>query len=95
MLDILEMLVAWDAGEGISPIARRLGYTRATVRKYVGGGGRAGDRAWRGAAQRGGVGGAGAGGEAAGGPPARPRGGRGARWRSTTRTWSSGWGRCI
>lgn len=35
MLDILEMLVAWDAGEGISPIARRLGYMRATVRKYV------------------------------------------------------------
>ena len=35
VLDILEMLVAWDAGEGISPIARRLGYTRATVRKYV------------------------------------------------------------
>ena len=35
MLDILEMLVAWDAGEGISPIARRLGYMRTTVRKYV------------------------------------------------------------
>src|SRR5215218_10919273 len=35
VLDILEMLVAWDAGEGISPIARRLGYTRATVRKYT------------------------------------------------------------
>jgi transposase len=35
VLDILEMLVAWDAGEGISPIARRLGYTRATVRRYV------------------------------------------------------------
>ncbi len=35
VLDILEMLVAWDTGEGISPIARRLGYMRATVRKYV------------------------------------------------------------
>ena len=35
VLDILEMLVAWDAGEGISPIARRLGYMRTTVRKYV------------------------------------------------------------
>src|SRR3954454_11407043 len=35
MLDLLEILVAWDAGEGISPIARRLGYMRTTVRKYV------------------------------------------------------------
>ena len=35
MLDILELLVAWDAGEGISAIARRLGYMRTTVRKYV------------------------------------------------------------
>src|SRR4051794_31726920 len=35
VLDILEILVAWDAGEGISPIARRLGYMRTTVRKYV------------------------------------------------------------
>jgi len=35
MLDVLEILVAWDAGEGISPIARRLGYMRTTVRKYV------------------------------------------------------------
>ncbi len=35
VLDILEMLVAWDTGEGISPIARRLGYMRTTVRKYV------------------------------------------------------------
>jgi transposase len=33
--DILEIIVAWDAGEGISQIARRLGYTRVTVRKYA------------------------------------------------------------
>jgi len=26
--------VQWDAGEGISSIARTLGYTRPTVRKY-------------------------------------------------------------
>ena len=53
--DILEMLVAWDAGEGISPIARRLGYMRTTVRKYVAaaealgfprGGGRRSEAAW-------------------------------------------------
>lgn len=35
MTDILEIIVAWDAGEGISQIARRLGYTRVTVRKYA------------------------------------------------------------
>lgn len=35
MTDILEIIVAWDAGEGISRIARRLGYTRMTVRKYA------------------------------------------------------------
>ncbi len=35
MADILEIIVAWDAGEGISQIARRLGYTRVTVRKYA------------------------------------------------------------
>src|ERR687886_2227802 len=32
---ILEIIVAWDAGESISQIARRLGYTRVTVRKYA------------------------------------------------------------
>jgi transposase len=35
MADIKEILVAWDAGEDISAIARRLGYTRPTVRKYA------------------------------------------------------------
>jgi transposase len=35
MTDILEILVAWDAGEGITAITRRLGYSRPTVRKYV------------------------------------------------------------
>ena len=35
MADIKEILVAWDAGESVSAIARRLGYTRPTVRKYV------------------------------------------------------------
>lgn len=33
--DIKEILVQWDAGEPISQIARSLGYTRPTVRKYV------------------------------------------------------------
>ena len=33
--DIKEILVAWDAGENVSAIARRLGYTRPTVRKYI------------------------------------------------------------
>ncbi len=33
--DILEIIVAWDAGETNSAIARRLGYMRATVRKYT------------------------------------------------------------
>lgn len=33
--DVKEILVAWDAGETVSAIARRLGYTRPTVRKYV------------------------------------------------------------
>ena len=33
--DIKEVLVAWDAGESVSAIARMLGYTRPTVRKYV------------------------------------------------------------
>jgi transposase len=35
MADIKEILVAWDAGEEISAISRRLGYTRPTVRKYA------------------------------------------------------------
>jgi transposase len=33
--DIKEILVQWDAGEEISRIARALGYSRPTVRKYV------------------------------------------------------------
>jgi transposase len=33
--DVKEILVQWDAGAGISAIARSLGYTRPTVRKYV------------------------------------------------------------
>ncbi len=33
--DIKEILVQWDAGEGVSRIARSLGYTRPTVRKYI------------------------------------------------------------
>lgn len=53
--DVKEILVAWDAGETISAIGRRLGYTRPTVRKYVAaaervglvrGGGRRGEAAW-------------------------------------------------
>jgi len=35
MADILEILVAWDAGEGPSGISVRLGYSRPTVRKYI------------------------------------------------------------
>ncbi len=35
VVDIKEMLVGWEAGESVSTIARRLGYTRPTVRKYV------------------------------------------------------------
>lgn len=35
MADITEILVQWDAGEEISRIARSLGYSRPTVRKYV------------------------------------------------------------
>jgi transposase len=34
--DIKAVLVAWDAGERISAIERMLGYTRPTVRKYIG-----------------------------------------------------------
>lgn len=33
--DIREILVQWDAGEDFSHIARALGYSRPTVRKYV------------------------------------------------------------
>ena len=33
--DIQEILVAWQAGETISAIAERLGYTGPTVGKYV------------------------------------------------------------
>jgi len=32
---VKEILVQWDAGEGISSIARSLGYSRPTVRKYL------------------------------------------------------------
>jgi transposase len=55
MADIKEILVAWDAGESVSAIARRLGYTRLTVRKYgraaehvglVRGGGRRAEAEW-------------------------------------------------
>ena len=34
--DIKEVLVAWDRGQSVSAIARMLGYTRPTVRKYIG-----------------------------------------------------------
>jgi len=34
--DIKAVLVAWEAGERISAIERMLGYTRPTVRKYIG-----------------------------------------------------------
>jgi transposase-like protein len=53
--DIKEVLVAWDAGESVSAIARMYGYTRPTVRKYVHaatnvglarGGGRRGEAEW-------------------------------------------------
>ncbi|HEV8639336.1 MAG TPA: IS21 family transposase [Chloroflexota bacterium] len=35
MADVKEILVQWDAGQGVSAIARALGYSRPTVRKYV------------------------------------------------------------
>lgn len=35
MADIKEILVQWDAGDDLSTIARTLGYSRPTVRKYV------------------------------------------------------------
>jgi predicted transcriptional regulator len=53
--DVKEILVAWDAGEGIGAMARVLGSTRPTVRKYVQaasqvglarGGGRRSEAAW-------------------------------------------------
>lgn len=49
--DVKEILVGWDAGEPVSGIARRLGYTRPTVRKYVRAAERVGLR--RGGEQRG------------------------------------------
>lgn len=33
--DVREILVHWDAGEGVSQIARSLGYARPTIRKYI------------------------------------------------------------
>lgn len=33
--DVKEILVHWDAGVGVSTIARTLGYSRPTVRKYI------------------------------------------------------------
>jgi len=35
MADVKEILVQWDAGCGVSGIARSLGYSRPTVRKYI------------------------------------------------------------
>src|SRR5258706_14303397 len=34
--DSKEVLVAWDRGQSVSALARMLGYTRPTVRKYIG-----------------------------------------------------------
>lgn len=42
MADVKEILVQWDGGLGVSEIARTLGYSRPTVRKYVEAGQRAG-----------------------------------------------------
>ncbi len=42
--DIKAVVTAWDAGERISSIARMLGYTRPTVRKYIGAAQRVGVR---------------------------------------------------
>jgi transposase len=42
MADVKEILVQWDAGQGVSAIAAALGYSRPTVRKYIEAGGRAG-----------------------------------------------------
>src|SRR2546430_9170112 len=49
--DVKEILVWWDSGESVSAIARRLGYTRPTVRKYTRAAERVGLR--RGAGRRG------------------------------------------
>lgn len=60
VVDIMEIIAAWDTGEGNSAIARRLGYTRATVRKYTDaavalglarGGGRRSEAEWARSAQ--------------------------------------------
>src|SRR5487761_371576 len=42
MADVKEILVQWDGGLGVSEIARTLGYSRPTERKYVEAGQRAG-----------------------------------------------------
>jgi len=42
MADVKEILVQWDSGQSVSAIARTLGYSRPTVRKYVEAGGRVG-----------------------------------------------------
>jgi transposase len=42
MADVKEILVQWDGGLSVSEIARTLGYSRPTVRKYVEAGQRAG-----------------------------------------------------
>src|SRR5690348_18235506 len=33
--DIKAVLIAWEAGQSVSAIARMLGYTRPTVRRYI------------------------------------------------------------
>ena len=35
VVHIKEILVHWDAGEGVSSIARSLGYSRPMVQKYL------------------------------------------------------------
>ena len=68
--DVKEILVQWDGGEGMSRIARTLGYSRTTVRKYVRAAGQAGAGARRRAAAGGRLGAPGArGGGAGGGDP--------------------------
>jgi transposase len=42
MADVKEILVQWDSGQSVSAIARTLGYSRPTVRKYIEAGGRVG-----------------------------------------------------
>lgn len=73
MTDIMEILVAWDAGEGNTAIAERLGYSRPTARKYTDAARRARAGAGWGAAQRGGVGRADAGRHGPRGDPAGTR----------------------